>query len=77
MMLFVFLLFVLFFLSFEFLDVLVPDFPLGNFASEVVSDGRLCGSTFLLYVWVDGLDLSAFVVELVSHGLLDGLNIFA
>ncbi len=75
--LFVFFLFVLFLLPLEFLNVLVPNFPLSDFASQVVSNWGFCGCSSFLNVGVNRLHFSAFVVELVSHGLLDGFDVFA
>ena len=71
----VLLLFVLFLLTLEFLNVLVPDLPLGDFTPQIVRNWGLGGSTFLLNVRVNCLDLTALVVELVAHCLLYGLDV--
>lgn len=43
----------------------------------MVSDGRAGGGSPLFDVGVDGLNLPALVVELVPHGLLDGLYVLS
>lgn len=77
MMLFVFLFFILFFFSFELFNVAVPDLPLCNLSSEIISDWGFSGSSSLLDIWINSLNLSSFVIELVSHGLFDSLHIFS
>ena len=67
----------IFVLFLELLDVRVPNLPLGDFSSEVVSDGRACGCSSLLDGRVDGLHFSVFIVKLVFHCLFYGFHIFA
>lgn len=73
--LFLFLVLLLFFL--ELGNIAVPDIPLCNLPSEIVSNGRTCSSTSLFDLVVNRLNLTTFVVELVSHSLLDSLDVFA
>lgn len=68
---------VVFVLLFELLDVGVPYLPLSNFSSEVVGNWRASRCSNLLYWRVNGLNLSALIVELVSHCLFNGLNILS
>jgi hypothetical protein len=75
-LIFVFLLIILVFL-FELFNVGVPDFPLSDLASKIVSDRRTGSSSSFLDRSVDGLDFSIFVVEFVLHGLLDSFDILA
>lgn len=59
----------------ELFDVGIPDCPLGDFSSQVVSDGRTGGCSSLLDRRINRLDLPVFIVEFVLHGLFDGLDI--
>lgn len=77
MVLLVLLLFILFLLSFELFNISVPYFPLSDFAPQIVSNWWLCCSSSFLNVRINRLDLPSLIVELVSHRLLDGLDIFA
>ena len=61
----------------ELLNVRVPNLPLCDLSSEVISYGRACGSSSLSDRGIDSLNLSVFVVEFVLHSLLDGFCVFA
>ena len=64
-------------LPLKFFNISVPDLPLSDFTSQIISNWRSGSGSLLFDIRVDSLDLTTFVIELVSHRLLDGLNIFA
>jgi len=75
-MLLIFFLFILFLFSLELINITVPDFPLGNLSSKIISNWWFCGSSSLFNIWINGLNFSSFVIEFVSHCLFDGFYIF-
>jgi len=77
MMFFILLFFIFLFFPLELFNIAIPDFPLSDFASQVIGDWGSGCCSFFLDIGIDGLDLSSLVIELVSHGLLDSLYIFA
>ena len=68
---------VIFVIILELLDVAIPDIPLSDFASQIVSDRWTSGCPSFLDRSVDCLDLPVLVVKFIFHGLLDGFNIFS
>lgn len=61
----------------ELFNIGIPDLPLGHFSSEVISDRWASGSSSFFDRRVNGLDLSALVIELIPHRLFDSLHILA
>ena len=65
---FTFLLIFLFFL-FEAFNITIPNIPLCNLSSQIVSDGRTCGCSLFLDIRINCLNFSAFIIKLIPHGL--------
>lgn len=76
MMLFIFFFLIFFLFPFKFINITVPNFPLGNLSSKIISNWWFCGSSSLFNIWINGLNFSSFVIEFVSHCLFDGFYIF-
>lgn len=76
MMFLILFLFIFLFFPLKLFNVTIPDFPLSDFASQVIGDWWSGSCSFFLDIGIDGLDLSSLVIELVSHGLLDSLDVF-
>lgn len=66
---------IIFSLLLELLDIGIPDLPLSDLSSEIVSDRRTSGCSSFFDRWVNGLNLSALIIELIPHSLLDRLYI--
>lgn len=76
--LFIFIIFlVISVLFFELFDIAIPNFPLSDLTSKVVSDGRTRSCSSFFDGSVDSLDLPIFVIEFILHRLLDSFNIFS
>jgi len=72
-----FLFFILLLLFFKLFNIAVPDIPLCNLSSKIVSDWRTsCSSTFFNLV-VNSLNLTAFIVKFVSHSLFNSLDVLS
>ena len=71
------LLLVIFVLFLKFLDVAIPHFPLSYLTSKVVGNRRTSCSSSFFNRRVNSLNLSTFVIEFISHCLLNSFNIFA
>ncbi len=72
-----FLLFVIFIFFLEFLNITIPNFPLSYLTSKVISNRRTSCSSSFLNRRVNSLNFSTFVIEFISHCLLNCFNIFA
>lgn len=71
------LLLVIFVLFLKFLNVAIPHFPLSYLSSKVVGNRRTSCSSSFFNRRVNSLNLSTFVIEFISHCLLNSFNIFA
>lgn len=71
------LLFIIFVLFLKLFNIAIPNFPLSYLSSKIVSYRRASCSSSLFNRRVDSLDLSTFVIEFISHCLLNSFNIFA
>ena len=57
---------------FQILNVVIPNIPLSDFTTDVDVCWELsCGSSFF-HFWVNCLNFSSVIVELIPHGLFDG-----
>ena len=71
------LLLVIFVLFLKFLNIAIPHFPLSYLSSKVVGNRRTSCSSSFFNRRVNSLNLSTFVIEFISHCLLNSFNIFA
>lgn len=63
-------------LSFKFLNISIPNFPLCNLSSQIISNWRTCSCSSFLNVRIYSLNLPVFIIEFVFHRLFNRFNIF-
>ena len=67
----------IFILPLKLFNVGIPNLPLSNLSSQIVNDRRVGSSSSLFDVWICRLNLSAFIIELIPHSLLNSLDVLS
>jgi len=68
---------IVFVFFFKLLNIRIPYLPLSNLTPKIIGNWRASRSSSFFNGGIYGLNLSAFIIELVSHSLLDRFHIFS